>query len=96
MSNKIKKLLTFNIQYFKMSGKYYTEGDFQFNCTIIPCDTETTLTYTTCMDDVVEEIKRMHSLYESPCLSSWHNDFYTLVNHENGYPVLIIPHNQLE
>jgi hypothetical protein len=39
-----------------MSGKYYTEGTFQFRCTIIPFDTEAT--YTTYMDEVVEEIKK--------------------------------------
>jgi hypothetical protein len=86
-----KLFLTFDIEYFNPSGKYYGSEKFKFLCTIIPVKTESTFTYSVYMDDVVTEIKRLQSENKSPGLIQWNNEFYTLVNHENGYPVLIVP-----
>lgn len=72
----------FVVTYFKPSGKYYTEGDFEGRFEF--------------MSDACDYCRRIMDDYtkEAPGLSSNGGDFIWLVtseSHPNAYPCLLIP-----
>lgn len=65
------------LTYFKESGKYYTEGEY-----------ETKLDH---FHDVINEVRGMQSRGELPGLSKGHSQFNTLVQIAGSAPHLVIP-----
>ncbi len=83
-----RETVIFKLTYFKKSGKYYSSSDFTVeNCTIIHTAPNH---FTVYMDDGVQELKRLQKLGESPGLVRWSGEFHTLIDHEEGYPVLLL------
>jgi hypothetical protein len=82
------RFLTFTVQYFRKSGKYYTTGYFAM--TAQTCELEDGK-YSVCMDTPTEHLKGYFKDRQAPGLSGWYGDFYALLDHPEGYPCLLMP-----
>ncbi len=82
---KEKRLFKIHFEYFKPSGKFYSEGDAEMLAQDCGNDYEE-VHYPICyMQDIVDEVKKMMEL---PGLSGkWDGPIH--ISCEQGYPVLI-------
>lgn len=73
-------MLTVELSYFKLSGKWYTDAEYQ--------------TGDKPLREIWEEIINKLRANDPPGLFNWHNDFMVLVNvpqHEHAHPIIIMP-----
>ena len=81
----MKLLFTFDVIYFKRSGKFYSSDSWDFGCTAVGSGS---ICY---MQDAVDELLRLRAAGEPmPGLcGSWRE--YITITSNNGYPCLITP-----
>lgn len=89
LSTDNRQVLSFTVQYFKPSGKYYDEGKFDLSVTVMP-------TGTVDMEEVFDHLKQLqaeqHTGGSLPGLVAGFGKEFTLyVTHPEGYPGLIPP-----
>lgn len=76
---------TFTVQYFKGTGKFYSEGTFALATLPVAGDGPY-------MYDAVNHIKKLRAAGEPlPGLSSSWKDGFIVVDHDQGFPILILP-----
>ena len=74
-----------SVAYFKASGKYYTHGGFITSTDFINDGR------TANMNAIIDEFKKMCTENDAPGLSGNGEDFYKVINNEEGYPCLLFP-----
>lgn len=84
-----RQVLRFTVQYFKPSGKFYTEGEFTLAVKVL----ERGSVY---MQDVFDHLKQLQAEVSSGgslpgLLPGAGREFTLYVNHPEGYPGLIPP-----
>lgn len=88
MPNTRKKLYTFEVQYFKASGKFYTSDSWECECTVM--DGGAAYMY-----DATDKLRAMRGRGEAlPGLSTPGSEFYIHINGPDGVPCLILPQDQ--
>lgn len=65
------------IHYFKSSGKFYSQGQYESSCTN--------------MFTVFEEVRDMFAQGKRPGLVDGAMEFYAVVDSDDGYPALFMP-----
>lgn len=80
---KHRAVRSFVAQYFKPSGKFYTEGEFDLEVTVLAGGT-------VYMQDVVDHLRAQQEASRLPGLASG-KEFTIYVTHEDGFPCLIPP-----
>jgi hypothetical protein len=80
----MRQITTFQVTYFKESGKYYTESFFE--CKVVIGNLETPY-----MQEAVDWFIEERKINRAPGLSSGGKEYFALINHKNGYPVLVKP-----
>ena len=84
----MKKLVTIHVEYYKNSGKYYSDEQFEYEFTILPH--EGTENFTVYMPEVTDFIRKCHARRCLPGLTSGQWEGPIRVTTEHGYPCLIM------
>lgn len=82
------KNFTINVEYFKVSGKYYSSGTFDREFTNIGDDKHPSC----CMYEVIDYLRQLRQDNQPvPGLSGSGKGFFIRIDCEEGYPCLIYP-----
>lgn len=85
----MKKMFHFDLLYFKESGKFYSEGEVDWEVSV--CGEDGKIAYMHDAVDKIKEIREGNNTDTMPGLLGKGKDFFVVIDSPDGHPVLIKP-----